>query len=383
MRGSRQSPRSGQGGARRGGGRRERNGRRERETVCLFLFGAALCFSWARRRRLSHGRSLEPPARLGAPPCPAPPPGGRSGASPTKARGRGRTRGGQRPKSRRGGAARRGRGAPADGRGLLLSAAQRCFSWTARAQSAVHRRRRPPSAQRLTISATTATVACSPEPLSAPMAQAWLWHTHPDVSPFMPLGTQQSSGQALASASDAATARAQQQQQAERSAPEGMQVEPAPVPGAAGSSGAAGPSSAAGPSGAQPAAAYDAAMADPAARKPPRKHADAPMRKLSVSLIDTYKLINQVRRQAHTAACACTLTARAELDFCRTRAAGARARATRVWRRKTVHPSRSAPWPGAEAARRAQEHARALRRDARGEGPGFAHRPSFAIARAR
>ena len=66
---------------------------------------------------------------------------------------------------------------------------------------------------------------------------------------------------------------------------------------AAGSSGP-GPStdpSEAGPSGVQPGAAYDAQMAEPTQRRPARKHSDAPMRKLSVSLIDTYKLINQVR----------------------------------------------------------------------------------------
>ena len=50
----------------------------------------------------------------------------------------------------------------------------------------------------------------------------------------------------------------------------------------------------AGPSGVQPGASYDAQMAEPPQRRPARKHSDAPMRKLSVSLIDTYKLINQV-----------------------------------------------------------------------------------------
>lgn len=41
----------------------------------------------------------------------------------------------------------------------------------------------------------------------------------------------------------------------------------------------------------------DAMMAEQAAaRHVPRNPADAPMRKLSISLIDTYKLINQVKR---------------------------------------------------------------------------------------
>ncbi len=83
-------------------------------------------------------------------------------------------------------------------------------------------------------------------------------------------------------------------------APEGMQVEPSST-AAAGSgasapdahAGGAGPSSQGGASSAS-ASTHDATMADPAARKPPRKHSDAPMRKLSISLIDTYKLINQV-----------------------------------------------------------------------------------------
>ena len=48
----------------------------------------------------------------------------------------------------------------------------------------------------------------------------------------------------------------------------------------------------AGPSGAN--ASADAHMGDAATLRQPRKHSDAPMRKLSVSLIDTYKLINQV-----------------------------------------------------------------------------------------
>ena len=74
--------------------------------------------------------------------------------------------------------------------------------------------------------------------------------------------------------------------------PESMQVEPTSNPSTA----YAGASSSndGSTSGAQP-ASYDAAvMAYPTARRPQRNHADAPVRKLGVNLIDTYKLINQV-----------------------------------------------------------------------------------------
>ena len=68
--------------------------------------------------------------------------------------------------------------------------------------------------------------------------------------------------------------------------PEGMQVDSSIT-----SSGAAGPSVAS--SSQAPTAEYDAAMAEPVPRRQ-RPHSEAPMRKLSVNLIDTYKLINQV-----------------------------------------------------------------------------------------
>jgi len=65
----------------------------------------------------------------------------------------------------------------------------------------------------------------------------------------------------------------------------------------------------AGPSGsATVGTSYDAQMSDAPQRRPARKHSEAPMRKLSVQLIDTYKLINQVyyekrkRRQEEKAA---------------------------------------------------------------------------------
>jgi len=89
--------------------------------------------------------------------------------------------------------------------------------------------------------------------------------------------------------------------------PEGMQVDTAPA-GAGTSGGAA--SSTAMPPQPQVAAGGDAPMADqqPRAGRPARSHTQAPMRKLSVNLIDTYKLINQVyyekrkRRQEEKAA---------------------------------------------------------------------------------
>ena len=84
-----------------------------------------------------------------------------------------------------------------------------------------------------------------------------------------------------------------------------MQVEPSSAAAVAAASAAqlpavarpglstAGPSE---PSEALPSASRDVSMVDAAAVPwPTRKHSDAPMRKLSVSLIDTYKLINQVR----------------------------------------------------------------------------------------
>ena len=84
--------------------------------------------------------------------------------------------------------------------------------------------------------------------------------------------------------------------------PDAMQVEPSSAAAvalsSASSSEQATTSSEAGPSGAQPGASTDAPMSDVGfPPRPQRKHSDAPVRKLSVSLIDTYKLINQVRSQ--------------------------------------------------------------------------------------
>ena len=134
------------------------------------------------------------------------------------------------------------------------------------------------------------------------MAMAFQWHTHPDVSPFVPLG------QAIAPQLGALQQRANfpgsmvpqpvSSVGGTSRAPDSMQVDDsggAPVTGGsrpAASSSAPGPSGTAGPSGVQPGATSDAQMVEGRA---PRKHVDAPMRKLSVSLIDTYKLINQVR----------------------------------------------------------------------------------------
>jgi len=148
------------------------------------------------------------------------------------------------------------------------------------------------------------------------MAQlhAHLWHTHPDVSPFVPLAQS-----ALVRAMDYAGLAQGRGSDSSARQPESMQVDSTSgaAPGApnascssaaaAAAAAASGSRSEAGPSGVQP-GAYDASMAEPSQRKPPRKHSEAPMRKLSVSLIDTYKLINQVyyekrkRRQEEKAA---------------------------------------------------------------------------------
>jgi len=124
-----------------------------------------------------------------------------------------------------------------------------------------------------------------------------LWHTHPDVSPFVPLAAAQLSLQRMDFAGLAAPGRSSDSSARQ---PESMQIDSTSAPQtSANASGcrqpaaAAASSSEAGPSGVAP-GAYDATMTEQPPRKPPRKHSDAPMRKLSVSLIDTYKLINQV-----------------------------------------------------------------------------------------
>ena len=126
-----------------------------------------------------------------------------------------------------------------------------------------------------------------------------MWSTHPD-SPFVPLAAaarlslQRMNFANLPAAQQAAAAASRQ--------PDSMQVDSTAGAAAAGSStaplgsasGASTNPSEAGPSGLQPGATYDAQMANAQQSRPTRKHSDAPMRKLSVSLIDTYKLINQV-----------------------------------------------------------------------------------------
>jgi len=144
-----------------------------------------------------------------------------------------------------------------------------------------------------------------------------LWHTHPDVSPFVPLNA------ALVAQNFAGLAAQGRGAEAAARQPESMQVDStSAAPGGAAASSSSsveghhsahrGNQSEAGPSGVPPGGApYDAQMAEPQQRKPARKHSEAPMRKLSVSLIDTYKLINQVRafwpdgraRRRHRAAC--------------------------------------------------------------------------------
>jgi hypothetical protein len=136
------------------------------------------------------------------------------------------------------------------------------------------------------------------------MAMAFQWQTHPDISPFVALGASLQSRVGYPGVLDP---RAATRADSASRAPDNMQVDSSGArPGAAGSSqpgssaeGAAASGAEAGPSGAQLAAGYDAPMDEAPARKPKRKHSDAPMRKLSVGLIDTYKLINQVRDVPH------------------------------------------------------------------------------------
>ena len=118
-------------------------------------------------------------------------------------------------------------------------------------------------------------------------------HTHPDVSPFVPLAAHLQLRMNFA-------AGAHPSQQQARTA-DSMQIDAAAAgtarSGATAASGS-GPSthpSEAGPSGVQPGGPYDSQSGELLQRRPARKHSDAPVRKLSVSLIDTYKLINQVR----------------------------------------------------------------------------------------
>ena len=154
------------------------------------------------------------------------------------------------------------------------------------------------------IARKTATVALSPEPLQIgrmaegmPQLHTHLWRTHPDASPFVPLNAFMQAASGLAARQAAADSSVRQ--------PDSMQVDSNAAPGGANASSSAADLSAAaaacraahsgaGPSGVAPGGSDDATMAEPPARKAARKHSDAPMRKLSANLIDTYKLINQV-----------------------------------------------------------------------------------------
>ena len=142
------------------------------------------------------------------------------------------------------------------------------------------------------------------------------WHTHPDVSPFVPLVHPGIPiGASLQSRYQGGLLPRQETHLEDVSRPpESMQVDDSNATHREASSSAAASysqasqlarSGEAGPSGET---SYDATMTELSARRPARKHADAPMRKLSVSLIDTYKLINQVRWTAvglHVCVCIC------------------------------------------------------------------------------
>ena len=121
-------------------------------------------------------------------------------------------------------------------------------------------------------------------------------HHSADFSPFVPLAAAQLGIQRMDFAAVAPGGRADQA--ARQPSGDSMQVDSSGAAAAAAASSAnrsaAAASSEAGPSGVVPPGG-DSSMAVEQQRKKPRKHSDAPMRKLSVSLIDTYKLINQVR----------------------------------------------------------------------------------------
>ncbi len=119
----------------------------------------------------------------------------------------------------------------------------------------------------------------------------WLSQHHTDNSPFVLRGTLQSCSMDAIMTSLPMTAPAP--------APDSMQVDAvgaasAAVPPPAASEVEAPPpasSEGAGPS------SEDAPMGEDAAARPPRNPSEAPLRKLSVNLIDTYKMINQARQR--------------------------------------------------------------------------------------
>jgi len=132
------------------------------------------------------------------------------------------------------------------------------------------------------------------------------WHHHFDVSPFAPpSGGGIRASMHLPTMEVVMTSVQTHLPTPAASGPEGMQVDSGEPYAGASSSASVG-----GPSGSQPMAAEDSQMGEqtPRSQKPARPHSEAPMRKLSVNLIDTYKLINQVyyekrkRRQEEKAA---------------------------------------------------------------------------------
>jgi len=132
------------------------------------------------------------------------------------------------------------------------------------------------------------------------------WHHHTDVSPFMTPRAFGEAAQVMLGVGQMVAGISPRAMPQPSHAPEGMQVD------AEGGEGSAAVltehAAAAAP---QPSAApAAAAQPPPLAGRAARSHAEAPVRKLSVQLIDTYKLINQVyyekrkRRQDEKAAAA-------------------------------------------------------------------------------
>lgn len=160
------------------------------------------------------------------------------------------------------------------------------------------------------LTAATAAVAISHSP-AVPIGPAGAMAlTHTDRSAFSHWSASSVGGLLGASAlqhagpSSSGVPRVAPRTEGAPRAPDAMQIEPSSAAAAAAASAASSstapppPGSEAGPSGAQPGTSTDAQMSDAGApARPARKHSDAPIRKLSVSLIDTYKLINQVRRR--------------------------------------------------------------------------------------
>lgn len=166
-----------------------------------------------------------------------------------------------------------------------------------------------PSARSGPSRAATATVAIPPSPaVHGPAGRMALTHTersafsHWSASSVGLLSASAIASQHAAAMGSSGVARPAARSASDPRVPDAMQVEPSSAAAvalsSASSSEQATTSSEAGPSGAQPGATTDAPMSDVGfPPRPQRKHSDAPVRKLSVSLIDTYKLINQVRSQ--------------------------------------------------------------------------------------